>query len=348
MAGRRRHFGAIRKLPSGRYQARYRGPDGVMRPARETFERKQDAAAWLSSIEAEITAGTWRDPARTDERLQDYAERWIAERPNLRPRTVELYRWLLGRHVTPHLGNLALADLDGNPAVIRSWRAALLDSGISPSMTAKAYRLLRAVLMTAAEDDEIIRRNPCRIRGAGTETAPERPTLTVDQAAALAAQMPARYSALVLLATYASLRWGEVTAVRRTDLDLNSATIRVRRAYTELSTGRLILGPPKSRAGVRVVAFPRGLVPLLRRHLDDYAEPGDGLIFTGPKGGPLRRSTFNRLVRSPRAVEAVGAPRLHFHDLRHTGNQLAAQVPGTTVRDLMARMGHDNERAAMI
>jgi hypothetical protein len=143
MAGKRRQFGAIRKLRSGRYQARYRGPDGVMRPAPETFQRKQDAAVWLSSIEAEITAGTWRDPARGEELLRDYAARWITERPNLRPRTVELYRWLLGRHIAPHLGDLRLADLDGNPPIVRTWRAALLDAGVSPSMTAKAYRLLR-------------------------------------------------------------------------------------------------------------------------------------------------------------------------------------------------------------
>ena len=71
-------------------------------------------------------------------------------------------------------------------------------------------------------------------------------------------------------------------------------------------------------------------------------------MFPAVKGGPLRRSYFNRLVSWKAAVEAIGVPDLHFHDLRHTGNHLAAQVPGTTVRDLMQRMGHDNERAAMI
>jgi integrase len=44
----------------------------------------------------------------------------------------------------------------------------------------------------------------------------------------------------------------------------------------------------------------------------------------------------------------VGARGLHFHDLRHTGNAFAARVPGTTIRDLMGRMGHDSTRAAMI
>jgi integrase len=49
----------------------------------------------------------------------------------------------------------------------------------------------------------------------------------------------------------------------------------------------------------------------------------------------------------PYAVRAIGAEGLHFHDLRHTGNTFAASE-GAGLRDLMARMGHDSERAAMI
>ncbi|HYB17008.1 MAG TPA: tyrosine-type recombinase/integrase [Streptosporangiaceae bacterium] len=70
-------------------------------------------------------------------------------------------------------------------------------------------------------------------------------------------------------------------------------------------------------------------------------------MFTGVKGGPLRRSNFNKMSAWPHAVRAVGAEGLHFHDLRHTGNHLAA-VSGAGLRDLMARMGHDSERAAII
>lgn len=345
---RRRHFGAIRRLPSGRYQARYLGPDGVYRSAPETYERKQDAAHFLAVVESQLARSEWRDPARADVPLGEYAADWIEQRPGLRPRTVELYRWILRKHIAPLLGARRLADLDNNPALIRSWRSELLASGGSASSTAKAYRLLRAVLMTAV-DDELIRRNPCRLRKAGAEAAGERPTLTAAQVAALAARMPPRHSALILLTTYASLRWGEAIALQRRDLDLDRCTVRVRHSYAELSTGAIVLGPPKSRAGVRVVAFPRALVPVLQTHLDAYAAAGDdGLVFPAGKGGPLRRSYFNRLVGWKVAAEAIGVPDLHFHDLRHTGNHLAAQVPGTTVRDLMQRMGHDNERAAMI
>ena len=157
-----------------------------------------------------------------------------------------------------------------------------------------------------------------------------------------------RFYALVLLATFASLRWGEATALRRCDLDLNARTVRVRAAYIERSTGEMLLGPPKSRAGRRIVGIPEVIVPALREHLAAFAEDDPGaLVFPGAKGGPLRRGNFNKMSAWPHAVESIGMPGLHFHDLRHTGNQFAA-YSGARLRDLMARMGHDSERAAMI
>jgi integrase len=70
-------------------------------------------------------------------------------------------------------------------------------------------------------------------------------------------------------------------------------------------------------------------------------------VFPVANGAPLRRSNFNRMCGWTHAVEAVGARGLHFHDLRHTGNTFAA-ASGAGIKDLMARMGHDSERAAMI
>ncbi|HTA04378.1 MAG TPA: site-specific integrase [Streptosporangiaceae bacterium] len=157
-----------------------------------------------------------------------------------------------------------------------------------------------------------------------------------------------RYRALVLLATFASLRWGEVIALRRCDLDLERRTVRVRAAYVERSTGEMLIGPPKSRAGRRVIGIPGVIVPALREHLATFVkdEPG-ALVFAGQKGMPLRRSNFNKMSGWPHAVESIGAPGLHVHDLRHTGNQFAASS-GAALKDLMTRMGHDSERAALI
>jgi integrase len=349
MANREGHrrFGNIRRRESGRYQVRYPGPDGRLRSAPQTFARKSDAERYLTMVEAQMLRGEWTDPVRGTVLLADYAEAWIAQRPNLRPRTVDLYRWLLGRYVAPHLGGVPLGKLD--TPMVREWRAKLLASGVSETMAAKAYRLLRAVLMTAVDEDGILQRNPCRIRGAQDERPAERPVLTVPQVFALAdAMADRRFRGLVLLVTFASLRWGEVTALRRRDLDLGRGTVHVRAAFVERSSGELVLGPPKSRAGVRTVSLPAAVLPALREHLAAYVpDDPDALVFTGATGKPLRRSNFNKASRWRRACAQVGVLGLHFHDLRHTGNTLAART-GASLKDLMARMGHDSVRAAII
>lgn len=342
----RRRFGNIRQLPSGRYQVRYRGLDGKLRSHAVTFARKTDADRALPLIEAEITQGTWTDPDRAKIKLADYADVWIAQRPGLRPRTVEIYRGLLRRHVSPYLGNVPLGKID--TPMIRDWRARLLHQGISVSETAKAYRFLRAVLMTAA-DDRIIPRNPCRVRGAGEEKPDERPTLTVRQVYGLADRMPDdRHGVLVLVAAFASLRWGEITALRRCDIDIEAGTVTVTRQHVQLDTGGVVVSAPKSRASFRTVALPAAILPAIRAHLDGcVGQSPDSLVFTGSRGGVLRRSNFRRTVKWSQAVDAIGVPGLHFHDLRHTGNSLAAAT-GASLRDLMDRMGHDSARAALI
>jgi integrase len=202
--------------------------------------------------------------------------------------------------------------------------------------------------MTAA-DDRIIPRNPCRVRGAGEEKPDERPVLTLHQVYDLADRMPRDcLRVLVLVAALASLRWGEVTALRRCDLDLTAGTVSVRRQHVELDTGRIVAGPPKSRAGRRTVVIPTAILPAICAHLDEGVGPhADSLVFTGLRGGALRRSNFRRAVKWYEAVAAIGVPGLHFHDLRHTGNSLAAAT-GASLRDLMDRMGHDSARAALI
>ena len=175
--------------------------------------------------------------------------------------------------------------------------------------------------------------------------------LDARQVTQLAMAMPPRYSAFVMLATYASLRWGEITALARRDVDLDRGAVTVRRAFVERATGSLELGPPKSQASLRTVALPGPVTALMAAHLDAYVEPvPDALVFAGPTGVPLRRSNFNKLVGWTRAVAGLGVPQLqlHLHDLRHTCNTFAAGTRGTSTRDLMERMGHDTMRAALI
>jgi integrase len=340
----KRRFGRVRQLPSGRWQARYAGPDGVDRPAPQTFATKSEAGIWLTLMEAEIRSGDWINPDLGKVAFSDFAATWIEERPGLRPKTRELYRYLLRRHLSTLLGPMPIGDIQ--PGHVRRWRKILLDSGVSESTAAKAYRLLKTIMTTAA-DDGAIRRNPCRIKGAGAETPAERTVLSVPQVFALSEAAESRYRALILLATFTSLRWGELAALRRSDIDLESRVISVRRSLTELENGQLAFGPPKTEAGRRAVSFPALLSPVLLSHLSSFCSTGpDALVFTGPAGAPLRRGNFRRRVWLPALAEAK-TPAIHFHDLRHTGNTLTAEA-GANLRELMARMGHASPRAALI
>lgn len=141
-----------------------------MRPADRTFATKTEAERWLTRTEAEIIEDGWVDPDAGRVPFGEYASDWIEERPGLRPKTVQLYRFLLGRYLVPAFGRVAVADI--REAQVRRWRKNLLDTGVTAVTAAKAYRLLRAVMNTAA-DDGLIRRNPCRLRGAGQERSPE-------------------------------------------------------------------------------------------------------------------------------------------------------------------------------
>lgn len=127
---------------------------------------------------------------------------------------------------------------------------------------------------------------------------------------------------------------------------MDAGTVRVVRQLSEVPGG-FAFGPPKSRAGLRVVPIPEVIIPVIQWHLSCFAQPGeDGLVFTSPDDRYLHHSNF-RLRIWLLALIAARVPAVHFHDLRHTGNTLAATA-GASLRELMDRMGHDSERAAMI
>jgi integrase len=140
----------------------------------------------------------------------------------------------------------------------------------------------------------------------------------------LADSVPARWRAQVLLAAWCGLRRGELLALRRRDIDLMRGTVRIEQAKTD--------------AARRTVAIPPHILADLSAHLEQWVDPGrDALVFTGVKGGTLRTAAWQTAWNDAR--RAVGRPELHLHDLRHTGNTLAAAT-GASTKELMARMGH--------
>jgi integrase len=340
--GKRRRFGTVRKLPSGRFQARYPAPDGQLHAADRTFTTQRDAEVWLVRKEAEILDGRWQDPNQKI-LFGEYAMVWIKER-GYAATTRERNGIALRLHVMPTFRHSAISEI--TTAHVRRWHASLIEAGVGEATVAKAYQVLRAVMNTAV-DDGLIPRNPCRIKGAGTAKAAERPHLTVAEVYRLADSVPPHFRALVLLAAFTGLRFGELAALQRHDVDLDRRTVAVRRTQVETRSQGLLVKTPKSNAGIRTVAFPASLADELASHLATYSQPGrTGLVFVGQRGGTLRRNNVRRIWLP--VLRKAGLPSsVHFHDLRHTGNMLAA-TGGATTRELMHRMGHSSVRAALI
>jgi integrase len=293
-------------------------------------------------VETDIGRGKWVDPAAGDTTVRQWSAIWLANRPDLKVRTRELYDWLLDKYVLPQIGDVALVKL--TPSLIRSWHAEVIRTG-SPTPARQSYSLARAMLNTAVAD-EVILRNPCTIKGAGVSRSVERPIATIPQILALAEAVPDRYRAFILTATWSSARWGELVALTRDRLDLLHGTMRIDKQLVELRNGRLEPDSPKSEAGVRTIHLPPHLVPELEYHLAHYVPSVCLYVLPNSKGEPIKRSSFRSVWLLARSK--AGLPNLRFHDLRHTGNTLAAATPGASTRELMARMGHSSMRAALI
>ena len=364
MTRSKRSFGSIRKLPSGRYQATYSDPRGTLSPktgrtfqhnAPHTFDAREDAEAWLTDVRRAISRGEWTDPGepstarRAPVTLASYADKWL-ERRTLKPRTRQHYRTLLDKHILPTLGAMPLRAITSEDAA--TWHHAMGDS--TPTLRAHAYGLLRTILGSALQD-QLIPHNPCHIRGAGNAKRQHRvKPASLVELEEIAAAMPENLRAMVLLAAWCALRFGELAELRRKDVDLTNLVIHVRRGVV-LVDGERVVGTPKSDAGLRDVAIPPHLAPLLREHIKDHAQWGrDGLLFPGRGGEQLAPSTL--YGRAPTrtgagsgfygARAAAGRSDLRFHDLRHTGAVLAAQT-GATLAELMGRLGHSTPGAAM-
>jgi len=157
--------------------------------------------------------GKWIDPAGGRVVLRTYAERRMADRPDLSNRTREKYAGLLKVHILPAFGHREMGLIE--PVAVRGSWAKLAQT--HPSPAANAYRLLNTIYRTAVADGQVTR-SPCQVRGGGAEHAAERPVATVAQVGALADAMPDRLRAAVLLAAWCGLRRGEILALRRREL----------------------------------------------------------------------------------------------------------------------------------
>lgn len=350
--GRKARFGNLRKLPSGRWQARYTGPDGRTHNAHTTFDTKRDAEAWLSTVHADIVRDTWEPPSSRAVRTTQgvlfgpYADRWLETRRvrgrPLADRTRAHYRDLLDDHILPTFANVPLRYI--TPEAVEEWHDAVAPN--APTTRAHAYSLLHAVLATATSPSGPLkgRANPAAIVGAGASGRVKQPrAATPAEFEKIVAATPDRYKLMIMLACFCALRFGEITELRRSDVDTRRGLLHIRRGVVR-ADGQVIVKDTKS-GRERTVAIPPHLLGPIREHLLQYAQPGrDGLLFPARSGGQMAPSSLYRWWYPAR--EAAGREDLRFHDLRGTGATWAAQS-GATLAELMHRLGHSTPAAAL-
>ncbi|MDC8981705.1 tyrosine-type recombinase/integrase [Mycobacterium marinum] len=329
------------------------------------FVSKMNAEAWLKKERdykerAIVTGETWKPPrGRAVEKkakvltLAEYGKTVIDQRI-LKPRTRLEYEAKCAQLIEPKLGRVAVRDL--STTAVRAWFSAL-DPKLA-TRNAHAYGILSMICNTAVRDG-LLDRNPCQIVGATNPKAKKKvkPVSTVELHAIAdklaAEENTARFKALVLLAGWCGLRYGEVSELRRRDFNADCSVLTVSRAVTHSLDPTASKGA-SSRCRIdttkngeeRTVTIPPHIREDVKAHLASHTGKSPAsLLFTPARGGcHLGDCVFNKDVFQ-KAAKDLGREDLSAHDLRRFAGSKNAQVG--TLTENMARLGHKTVEAAL-
>ncbi|BBH17541.1 site-specific integrase [Nocardioides baekrokdamisoli] len=380
-------WGAIRRLPSGRYQAtyvvdgeRFKAPhtfsdDAKPLPGKTRVVTGEDKARdWLRGIRVDIERSQWENPYEVARRqaeeektahaetFGEYAAAWVEQRRSgkgdaLRPKTATEYRRQLSRGLAEFSSDRLPAI---TPARVRAWHATR--AGVAPTAAGAEARLLRAIMNTAALDG-IVDRNPVPTNLTRTTTGKAHRPPTQAELNVILGVIESRYVLAVLLSAYGGLRLSEWRALRRKDLikDGDRYLLNIERQAQYIG-GSWVVGPPKSAEGVRVVSLPAWASKDVSAHLAAHVGPfPDDLVFAPQGRSEFIHDSAFRDAWNP-AREAAGLRLATKHD--KNGNVIAWEnvvrehdlrgfagtlhaQSGATQKETMAFLGHSTTQAAM-
>lgn len=327
-----------------RWQVRWRDEQGRQR--KKSFARKLDAQNYDAEVRKALKDGTYTDPSAGDVTLQVYAEAW-RQRQTHDTASAERVAGNLRRHVysapgtpgrtatgAPSIGDYPLRVLAKQPSIIQGWLAAI---PLSPN----SVRLVAATVtpvFTAAAEDGLITRSPMRASQVRLPKAVKTDVSawSAEQVAAVAGQLPARWSALAAIGAAAGMRQGELFALAVSDVNFLRRNVHIAVQIKRVG-GRVCFAPTKNRK-IRDVPVSARVIPHLAEHVrlyggaevtlpwHDLRDPKRHgqlvtrrLMFTKPDGAVLDRMSANRAWT--KAWKAAGVPedgRNGMHVLRHT------------------------------
>ncbi|MGP8065198.1 MAG: tyrosine-type recombinase/integrase [Acidimicrobiales bacterium] len=335
----RRHFGNVRKLPSGHWQASC-WHEGQRHTLPVTYKTKADALACLATVETDLRRGAWIDPDAGKVKLEELAKEWLKSNPRKRESSRARDDSILRSHLLPVLGPRAIASITRHDvqALVDAWGAEQ-----APSTVRRQYSCLRALFAYAEATDKLTR-SPCRGIRLPRGRLVDRPTLGADELERLAEVLDEDQSPMMWAGAVLGLRWAEAAGLTVDRLDILGGKLTIDRQLAR--SGQL--EPPKSSAGVRTLACPTCLLDELAALLNRRgltAADGDKLVFVSPDGAPLHYTNWRRRTWVPGCEEA-GLAGLRFHDLRSVA-ATALVASGVDVKTAQTRLGHSSSRMTL-
>ncbi len=329
------------QLPSGRWEVRYRDPNG--RPRRQRFDKKGEAKDHLAKVRTQGNEGSYIAPERGRLTFSAWCDEWWATKVDLRARTLARYERDLRLHIRPHFDRRPLAKI--TKTEVQAWVAEMRASGVPDSAVRRRFSVFRSVMTGAVEDERLVK-SPC----AGVRLPEVRrgdiEVLSPEEVAELAATMPEWCRSWVLVAAWSGLRWSEMVGLRRRDVDMLRRRFVVSQQVVEVGSTFRGFDPPKTHAGRRQVPIWAPIYPILEEQLAKRAQPGkDGLVFVNTRGNTPHLSSFTSQTWK-KARERIGRPDLRWHDLRHT--YVAIRIAaGAHPKEIQEECGHSSYKTTM-
>lgn len=305
-------------------------PTGVIT---KSFHDLDDAIEWFKDGSDQIRKGTWIDPDRIGETLEDYSSMWIKNKVEISGKTMATYVSQLSVHILPTLGASSLTSISN--AEVRAWLADLIDTGVGSTTLRQSLRLLRAILEDAL-DAGLCTHNATKGVSIAKQVKKKAKALTPEQVNALAKEC-GKYGNLIELLAATGLRINEALALQVGDVDFERAKLHVSRTWTMTASGKKILGATKSRED-RSISLSEQMLVLLK--LLTVSKAKSDFIFTGAGGDALDYGYFRR-AHFTRAVKSLELDDVTIHWLRHTCASMLIRIgaPITTISEIL---GHSS------
>ena len=316
--------GNVRRLPSGRYQARFPRARGKRFTSR-TFDRKIDAERWLAEQNVDRDQGMQINPRGSAATVGEVAQRFSASRTHLAPSTQSRDKTYLNL-ICDEWGEVPLGRVRNGE--VQEWVDSL---DMAPS-TRRHVALLFGQVLDRAVADRLIATSPLRLSLPRAQRSEQR-FLAPPEIATLAGCIDEHYKPLMMVAVLTGLRWGELLALSPASIDPEGRSLTVSASISEVN-GQFARRTPKTAAGMRNLALSDSAITYL-----------ESVPFLSPEGRMIRRSNFRRRIWLP-AVNEAGLSGLRFHDLRHTHASLLIAA-GEHPLVISRRLGHSGIQVTM-